>query len=155
MDRVELSIDGTRYLSSLPFFLLPHLPPLLSHPNFCHCIFFFLTSLHIPLSNSRRTRRRVNFYPSYKYFETKINKKRKEKKVEENRGGEISFSCGLNTFYKSFWCQLFRSTQTKNSTQRYGEFIVPFVGNAFVKKTFNFRNFSTRFLYAFHIVLLS
>lgn len=47
MDRVELSIDGTRYLSSLRFFssLLPHLAPLLVTLIFVS--FFFFPSLHI------------------------------------------------------------------------------------------------------------
>lgn len=58
MDRVELSIDGTRYLSSLRFFssLLPHLAPLHSHLNFCLFLFFpeFAYPFQIPLE-------RINF----------------------------------------------------------------------------------------------
>lgn len=83
MDRVELSIDGTRYLSSLRFFssLLPHLAPLHSHLNFC--LFLFFPRLCISFSNSRRTNKFLNRL--YKHLET-INKKR-----GKESGGKISF----------------------------------------------------------------
>lgn len=58
MDRVELSIDGTRYLSSLRFFssLLPHLAPLLVTLIFVSFFFFpeFAYPSQIPVE-------RINF----------------------------------------------------------------------------------------------
>lgn len=130
MDRVELSIDGTGYLSSLRFFssLLPHLAPLHSHLNFSLFLSFFFFAYPFQI--------RINFYHSrYKYLET-IKRKRI---VVEKYINFVKYVC---------------HDRHKRKIPHGGaekEFIVPFVG----KKTFNFRNFSARFLCAFHIVLLS
>ena len=102
MDRVELSIDGTGYLSSLRFFssLLPHLAPLHSHLNFSLFLSFFFFAYPFQI--------RINFYHSrYKYLETI---KRKRIVVEK-----------YINFVKYVLQGLPRSTQTKNTTRWCGE----------------------------------